>query len=412
MSRFPLRLRSRFARVVAAREPVAAEAPAPTPTEAASQPIPRDLFDLSAYRNANPDVVATFGDDDAVYRHYATLGFAEEIAGARPRSVPRRLWQIGTHPSPNESLVDRIVALEHEKAALAQAWDRVVDEPRRIDFATLSETPEDALVPALDRRECDEAALDEDQLAWRRDGVLVRRGLMPDELIDRYVAIRRRVARPHGWICWAPYMHVAEIRAISLYPPLMDLLKRLIGEEMGLHLNLTGWVSTDRDFHQDDFLNPPFVNGWYAGVWVALDDIHPDSGPFEYVPGSHRWPALRSHLVRAYLPQRERDDPLWPMYTERFLNAAVAEEMMRRDARTRSFIARKGDVLVWHGRLMHRGSVARVPGMPRLSLISHYSGLGHRFDMPEVARDPQGQAYFVHDVPLDVDPYALAEAAE
>lgn len=29
-----------------------------------------------------------------------------------------------------------------------------------------------------------------------------------------------------------------------------------------------------------------------AGVWVALEDIHPDAGPLEVYPGSHRMPTL------------------------------------------------------------------------------------------------------------------------
>ena len=47
---------------------------------------------------------------------------------------------------------------------------------------------------------------------------------------------------------------------------------------MLLHLALTGWISTQRDWHQDDYLNPPFVANWYAAVWMALDDISAESG--------------------------------------------------------------------------------------------------------------------------------------
>ena len=35
------------------------------------------------------------------------------------------------------------------------------------------------------------------------------------------------------------------------------------------------------------------VNGWYLAVWMALDDIGPETGPFQFIPGSHRWPVLR-----------------------------------------------------------------------------------------------------------------------
>src|SRR5438552_11002670 len=83
-------------------------------------------------------------------------------------------------------------------------------------------------------------------------------------------------------------------------------MESLIGEPMMLHLALTGWVSTERTWHQDDYLNPAHVAGWYAAVWMALDDnIHSDSGPFEYLPGSHRWPTLRRDKVISFLTEEE-----------------------------------------------------------------------------------------------------------
>jgi hypothetical protein len=175
---------------------------------------------------------------------------------------------------------------------------------------------------------------------------------------------------------------------------------------MGLHLNLTGWVSTERNWHQDDYLNPPYVNSWYSAVWVALDDIHPDCGPFEYVPGSHKWPLLRSNKVRLFLTPEERSDANWPFLAERVVNDICEREIARRGGATKKFIAKKGDVLIWHGRLLHRGSYPAVPGMLRKTLISHYSGLSHRIDMKAFNRTPDGSVYFQFDIPLDFDPYA------
>jgi len=130
---------------------------------------------------------------------------------------------------------------------------------------------------------------------------------MPDDLMDAYSAVRERLNAPGGWPSPIPCMHVREIRDLCLHRPLLDKLKSLVGSELAMNLNL-----------------PPVVNGYYAAVWIALDDIHPDSGPFQFVPGSHRWP---------------------------------------------------GDVLVWHSRLVHRGSEPRRPGLPRTSPITHYTAI-------------------------------------
>ena len=44
--------------------------------------------------------------------------------------------------------------------------------------------------------------------------------------------------------------------------------------------------------------------------------------------------------------------------------------------------AKKGDVLFWHPRLLHRGSTPNDFNLERRALISHYSGINHRPDFP------------------------------
>ena len=284
---------------------------------------------------------------------------------------------------------------------------RRVRDNADIRFADLSETPRPALLPLLDRPGVDTATLSPAQRGWRRDGVVILQGFLPDSVLDPYIAVRAAHDQPGGWVSPTPYLHVPELRALSLYPPLMRMMESLIGEPMMLHLNLTGWVSTERDWHQDDYLNPGHVNSWYAAVWIALETIHPDCGPFEFIAGSHRWPLLRQQKVRRFLTQAqdEERDPvsgteLWPKRSERFVVPAIEAEIAARGVTPTQFVGRKGDVLIWHGRLMHRGTMARVPGMPRRALIAHYSGVNHRADMPGRAEDENGMVYAVFDTPL------------
>ncbi len=181
--------------------------------------------------------------------------------------------------------------------------------PPVIRYADFSETPPEELLPRLDRADVDESGLTPAQLEWRRDGVITLRGFLPDEITEPYIQRRSNhpeAPGPGGWFNGSPYESVPEMRDLALYPPLMAKLTEVIGEEMILHLCLTGWVSTQRGWHQDDYLNPSFVNSWHTAVWIALGDIHPDCGPFEYVSGSHRWPLMRGEKVRALLTDEER----------------------------------------------------------------------------------------------------------
>jgi hypothetical protein len=280
------------------------------------------------------------------------------------------------------------------------------DEPAApvIKFADLAEYLPDDVIPWLDRAQVDETGLTPEQLSWRRDGVVRLDKFIPDEVTQPYIERRAAHWRNSGWLYAAPYMDIREMRDLALYPPLMEVMRSLIGEEMMLHLCLTGWMSSQRGWHQDDYLNPDFVNTWYAAVWIALGDIHPDSGPFEYVPGSHRWPLMRGENVRRFLTEEEltrtEEDSgrnHWERYAERFVNPAIDAEIQGQDKEIVPFLAQKGDVLIWHGRLMHRGAMPKVYGMERRSLIAHYSGVNHRPDMAARAVDQNGQNYAVFD---------------
>lgn len=286
-------------------------------------------------------------------------------------------------------------------------------------YEDLSEVIDDRQRPWLDRHDLDEEQLTPRQREWRSRGALVLPGFVPGDLIDAYA---RRVRRYHdvgGFASPTPYEHVPELRAIALHAPLRAVIEDLIGEEMILHLNLTGWVTTGRRWHQDDYLNSAHVNGWYLATWVALDDVHPDSGPFQYIPGSHRWPVLRRELVmRLMTPEQAEEDArspqsLWTAYTQDAVSEMVEKRRIAEGIPVESFVARRGDVLVWHACLQHRGSPPRVrdrdrwrigrgKARPRKSLISHYTARSH-WEQPDEAlvADPGGGRYAGFGFSLD-----------
>lgn len=253
---------------------------------------------------------------------------------------------------------------------------------------------------------------------WNDDGVEYLPGFIPDDLIDAYKACWQAehgtpvyVAEDRVPIAWAkadgsrgdakgwahatPYMEHRELRDLLCWQPLSDRLHVLVGEAMGVHLNLTGWLTTERDWHADQYLNEPGVDDFYAAVWIALEDIDEDSGPFQYVPGSHRWPQVSRELLWEAMGPEKVADPQWPKYSEEILTPMFEAEIWRRQAEVVTFVPKRGDVLVWHGRLLHRGSRANLPGLARPALIAHFSGVETRskIDMPDYSRH-DGQGHF------------------
>lgn len=238
----------------------------------------------------------------------------------------------------------------------------------------------------------------------KNPGVCIVERLIPSLLIKWYLYERRRllpVTSPQwrtGWAHPTSYMHVPSMLEMALYRPLTELLKEEIGEEMGLHLTLTGFQSTQRKWHADSYLNPPFVGDSYLAVWIALGDIHPDSGPFEYVPDSENWPVITLEKVWDKAPKEMRDAPRWnqqwPNLTQDFVGEACDQEIKSRGAEIKQFLGKAGDVLIWDSDLIHRGSVPVNPELERPALICHYSAITKRQDMPKPVQHTNSSWYF------------------
>ena len=97
------------------------------------------------------------------------------------------------------------------------------------------------------------------------------------------------------------------VRELALLPELHALLEQLWGRQPFAFQTLNFPVGTRQHFHSDAVRFHSEPPGFMCGVWVALEDIHPDAGPLEYFPGSHRLPYLQARDVGYH--QRSGDQP-------------------------------------------------------------------------------------------------------
>ncbi len=271
----------------------------------------------------------------------------------------------------------------------AVADSLMVDPSHFPRFEELSEDYPEERVPWLDRSDTDESALTPEQRFWRENGYLILPGVIPEAIVDAYLDLRERTGVGTAqWGNFTPYMFFEEIRDLCCHKSVADMLCALIGEKMGMHFNLASFKSTQRAWHQDDYLNPPDIYSWYAACWFSLGDIHPDSGPFEFVPGSHRWPCMRSNKVKRHLQPQLREvtgtkfgETHWASHAEIFTTPAYEQKLAETGAEVHRFLGNKGDVLIWHGKLLHRGSTPKDPGLERPAIITHYSSIERRTDI-------------------------------
>jgi hypothetical protein len=260
---------------------------------------------------------------------------------------------------------------------------------KAITFAGLSEDFPDDKVPFLDRSVVDEAALTPLQRQWRDEGYIVIPGMISADLIAEYQELRKSLALGKAHFdTFTPYIEHDVIRRISLSSAMHKVLYEVLGQDMGLHFILTAYHSTERGWHQDDYLNPDYVFSNYCAAWISLGDIDPDAGPFEFIAGSHKWPCVRRHLVQQYLAEEYSNltdatggKGHWAEFAETFTNEAYVQEIVREKCQVSQFLGRPGDVLIWHGKLVHRGSAPNNPALERPAMISHFSGTKIRSDI-------------------------------
>ena len=130
-----------------------------------------------------------------------------------------------------------------------------------------------------------------------------------------------------------------------------------------------------------------------AGSWVALEDVQPRSGEFQFIPGSHRLPELLHHGTgKGHQFDYEEYDKILRT------TLRMCEE---RGLETKTFMAKKGDVLIWHGDLMHGGVPIQDPTRTRKSLIAHLMPLGVMptfFDFSEAGVIPYAGGGYSIDV--------------
>ena len=152
-------------------------------------------------------------------------------------------------------------------------------------------------------------------------------------------------------------------------PRLMALTSRLFDCPARPFAVINFMKGSRQHLHQDMGVFHIYPWNYLIGAWIACEDIHPDSGPLVFHPGSHRAPFFPGFTDYPQTNLRTADEALAAVY-DRYVEA-VAAAYPRRE-----FLPRKGQVLLWHGMLVHGGAPVVMPGTSRKSMVIHYTVRG------------------------------------
>ncbi len=225
--------------------------------------------------------------------------------------------------------------------------------------------------------------------AWERDGFFVIEGYTPEStgraMFERALEISREsggagtlgsalivpeqalVARgdsPEAAVSKVFRVHREEpvFRDFCTQPGLVALVEELLGHELECFLSQFIFKrpgALGQPWHQDEFYFP-FDRGPQAGLWLAVTEARLDNGPLWVLPGSHAGPVHGTVRDR-----REHANPAYVEIVDQDFSGAIP------------VLLQPGDLLVFHGRLMHRSTDNGSDRM-RAAMVYHYTERGTR----------------------------------
>ena len=149
-------------------------------------------------------------------------------------------------------------------------------------------------------------------------------------------------------------------------------LSFLLGVKTDPFQSIIGHRASEQKTHSDSIHMTTYPSGYMIAAWIAMEDIDEDSGPLIYYPGSHNLPYVYSGEAGITLEEvNANQDDLYKPYRQKYepLIDEIIEDNKLSEER---FIAKKGDVLIWHANLLHGGSICKNTSLSRKALVCHY----------------------------------------
>lgn len=157
------------------------------------------------------------------------------------------------------------------------------------------------------------------------------------------------------------------IKNVTYTSSLVSILSFLLGKEVIPFQTLNFIKGSNQRAHSDSIHMTTYPLGYLIAVWIALEDTNENNGPLFYYPGSHKLPYLLNNDFNdtSTTLKLGRND-----YTD--YEDVIEEIIQKNNLQKKVFLAKKGDVFIWHANLIHGGSPIIDHSLTRKSMVIHY----------------------------------------
>jgi len=148
-----------------------------------------------------------------------------------------------------------------------------------------------------------------------------------------------------------------------IHPRLAKTLADCMGDEAEAIQTMHFYQGSEHPRHQDQYYLPDCMS-----AWIAMVDVTDKNGPLCVQPGSHRGRLITKKDVSMEFSlgetyEDQQTNHYFPAVEKVFVENGVEEMELQ---------ASQGDVVLFHGRLIHGGAKVKKPGSPRHALACHY----------------------------------------
>lgn len=180
--------------------------------------------------------------------------------------------------------------------------------------------------------------------------------------VDEYGYVNESFLDIHDYGQFPEFSELA--RQIFFSDELLGTLRKVLGHErFNLMQSMLFDKNTETGAHQDAWYLDTVPSGDLHGVWIALEDIHPDAGRFWVLPESQNVDFLEGDMNTTHHQWNERIE----RYVAANKNKVVTPEM------------NKGDIIIWNSKTVHGSHKTVDHKRSRKSLTAHFIPEGYKF---------------------------------
>ena len=157
-----------------------------------------------------------------------------------------------------------------------------------------------------------------------------------------------------------------------------DILHTLFNKEQVVYSSLFFREGTSQYYHRDTphfYTNP--IDQYY-GVWYSLEDIHVNAGPLKYCIESHKLEVPNGYDTYNKLYNNEEATNVNNFnfkclleYNKVIENLCKENNLLFIDHTNYINKINKGDIIIWHPKLLHGGSDIIDSTLTRYSMVTH-----------------------------------------